>query len=479
MLKYHIQTIEVGSGGTPVISFTNVPQTYSDLYVVLSLRGDLNNPQIGHLIRLNNDSAANYSSRRLVGTGSAASSASESGSTSIYGGQAPAVTSTSSTFGNTLIYIPNYTASTTKSLSIEATREINNIATFMCLIAGAWSGTAAINEIDIVCESGNWAQYSSASLYGIKRGSDGKTEVASGGVVTTSGGYTIHTFNTSGTFVANKTLQVEYLVVGAGGGGGRGTQGDGGVGGGGNGGGGGGAGGYRSSVVGELSGGGATAESSMQLAAGQSYLVTVGAGGAGSNTWNIPGSNGSDSSFLNVVSLGGGGGTSWTGHNGVLRLGSPGGSGGGTVGYYEPAGAVALGTSGQGTSGGRPNPSGSNAGGGGGAGAAGEIFSFAQNYGRGGNGGNGITSSINGTSVARGGGGGGGPYSGAGGTFNGGSGGTGGGGAGASGYTSGNPTAGTTNSGGGGGGGRGGDNYSGGGAAGGSGIVIIRYPTPA
>lgn len=172
-----IQHQELGSAQSSIV-FSSIPSTFTDLYLTLSLRGSLNNPQIGHFIRLNNDSGANYSSRRLVGNGSSASSASESGSTSIYGGQAPAATQTSNTFGNTSIYIPNYAGSTTKSLSFETTRENNGSAVFTSLIAGLWSGTAAINRIDILCEVDNWVQYSSATLYGILKGSDGVTTVS-------------------------------------------------------------------------------------------------------------------------------------------------------------------------------------------------------------------------------------------------------------------------------------------------------------
>jgi len=270
---------------------------------------------------------------------------------------------------------------------------------------------------------------------------------------------------------------VDYLVIAGGGGGGRGTQGDGGVGGGGNGGGGGGAGGYRTSFNNELSGGQSSSEPSFKITLGSSYSVSIGAAGSGSSSWNVPGGIGSNSTFNAVTSLGGGGGTSWIGHNGAIRIGLPGGSGGGSTGFLVPAATVALGTASQGTNGGRPSPSGSASGGGGGAGVAGEFFSYSQNYGRGGNGGAGIQSSITGTLVTRAGGGGGGSYSGGGsGGFPGGSGGTGGGGGGGGNYTSGGG-GGATNTGSGGGGGAGADNQSASGAAGGSGVIFLRYPS--
>ncbi len=45
---------------------------------------------------------------------------------------------------------------------------------------------------------------------------------ATGGTITTSGDYTIHTFTSSGDFVVSGSGEVEYLVVAGGGGGGTG-----------------------------------------------------------------------------------------------------------------------------------------------------------------------------------------------------------------------------------------------------------------
>ena len=80
--------------------------------------------------------------------------------------------------------------------------------------------------------------------------------IPSGGTVTTSGSYRIHTFTSDGNFVVptGTTLSnVEYLVVAGGGGGGPSSHG--------HQGGGGGAGGLRTSVVGATSGRGSSAES--------------------------------------------------------------------------------------------------------------------------------------------------------------------------------------------------------------------------
>jgi len=268
---------------------------------------------------------------------------------------------------------------------------------------------------------------------------------ASGGTETTVGGYKIHTFTTSGTLTVTSGGDVEYLVIAGGGGGGCGTAG------------GGGAGGYRTNVSGETSGGGASAESSLNLSTG-SYTIIVGAGGAGGvvSTSNV--SNGSNSIFGSITSIGGGAGGEGNTNN-TRAAGQSGGSGGGDWSYGGDSETNGSGTSGQGYDGG----TGANDGGSGGGGA-GAVGGSGSNSSKGGDGGNGVSSSITGSAVVRGGGGGGAGYPDAS------SGGTGGGGGSwYSNYTQ----SGTANTGGGGAG-----DYayaSGNGGNGGSGIVIIRY----
>ena len=274
----------------------------------------------------------------------------------------------------------------------------------------------------------------------------------SGGTITNSGGYRIHTFNSSGTFVNTvANLSVEWLVI-AGGGGGGGTAGT-------YGGGGGGAGGYRTSVSGQTSGASSSAESASTVSVA-SHTITVGAGGSYSNGGD--GGNGGNSSFGSYVTSTGGGG----GDGNASGAGSSGGSGGGRGGTATGA-SGGSGTSGQGTAGGGNQGSGTG-GGGGGAGTAGRDDGTLSTSG---DGGDGLSNNITGSAVTRGGGGGGGDRAGDNSqTF--GQGGSGGGGDGASDTNSTNGVAGTANTGSGGGGGSS-DNRVG--AAGGSGVVILRY----
>jgi len=290
--------------------------------------------------------------------------------------------------------------------------------------------------------------------------------VATGGSVTTSGDFKIHTFTGPGTFTVSNASStaanniVSYMVI-AGGGSGGGDYG-----------GGGGAGGFReykgpadSYTASPLNGN--PGGTSVTVTA-QAYTITVGAGGTG-NGANVAGSSGNPSTFSTVTSTGGGFG----GTEAPSNAAATGGSGGGAM--YSQSGAA----------GNTPpvNPSqGNNGGNGGGAsagyaagggGGAGSVGAGPGNASIAGAGGNGIATSITASPVTRAGGGGGAgggsPY---GQGYSPGAGGPGGGGAGAA-DTAVAGTAGTANTGGGGGG----ANLIGPsvGGNGGSGLVVIRY----
>ena len=284
---------------------------------------------------------------------------------------------------------------------------------------------------------------------------------ATGGTITTSGDFKIHTFTSDGTFSVDSAPtpsnnNISYLVIAGGGGSGSSS---------GNSAGGGGAGGFREGKT------PATPYTASPLVAPAglpvsvtSYPVTVGAGGGGAPGNPGPGpetagTQGSTSTFSSVSSAGGGFGG---GPNENSGTGGSGGSGGGAGGggFNRPGGSgnTPPVSPPQGNNGGSGSATTDKrqGGGGGGFNAAGTT---ACNSGTNpGNGGAGLAIAITGSCVARAGGGGGGSGPTA---SNGtaGTGGTGGGGAGQNnnvpiGTGNGaNGTSGTVNTGGGGGGG--------------------------
>ena len=288
---------------------------------------------------------------------------------------------------------------------------------------------------------------------------------ATGGTITYSGGYTIHTFLAGGNFIVTTgTGNVEVLLVGGAGGGASQHSG------------GGGAGGYRTFT------GIATIV--------QTYAVVVGGGGnGGAATAGSDGSDGNASTAFGYSSAGGGGAGSYSAHAG--RAGGSGG-GGGTDGAAGGSGNTPSTTPSQGTGGGSATTHSASGGGGGGGGSStgGSVSNAGTGVNAGGPGGAGTLNNIDGNGYywAAGGGGAGhqaGTTAGIGGQGGGGGGGNAAGSASAGGLGGINPGgAGGTGAGTGGNGGTntgsgGGGSGSNTGAAGngGSGIVIVRYLT--
>jgi hypothetical protein len=163
-----IASSTVGSGGAASIDFTSIPQTYTDLVLKISARSTSNSGVSWAGMRLAiNGSGTGYSNTALYGDGS---SVSTSGASFVETGIASSSSATGSTFGNTDVYLTNYTASQNKSISADGVQENNAVQALSVLSANLWSNTAAITSISITLQSGigNFAQYTTAYLYGIK-----------------------------------------------------------------------------------------------------------------------------------------------------------------------------------------------------------------------------------------------------------------------------------------------------------------------
>lgn len=160
-----ISTITVGSGGASSIDFTSIPSTFTDLCLKVSGRMD-NAAYSNDIFFKFNSSTSTFTARYLQGTGS---SSPISGSYAQFAGESNSASSTSSTFSNFEIYLPNYAGSNYKSYSVDSVTELNSATNNqLFLIAGLWSTTSAITSITLYsATSANFVQYSTASLYGI------------------------------------------------------------------------------------------------------------------------------------------------------------------------------------------------------------------------------------------------------------------------------------------------------------------------
>jgi hypothetical protein len=278
---------------------------YTDLVMVYAPLGSTNT--VTHSMRLNGDTASNYSYTAIRGDGSSASSFRASNQTSL------------------TMYPQDYDNTTVPSVIIVNFQNYANTTTFKTIlwragmsaggqgtsaIVGLWRKTPeAITSITLT-STGNFAVGSTFSLYGIANADQGAAK-ATGGIITEDSQYWYHTFGASGAFIPKQSLTCDYIIVGGGGGGGGGVSAAG-VGGGG------GAGGLRAFTS--------------QSFTATTYNVTVGAGGTTTSASN--GVNGVNSTFNGSTAAGGGGGASWNSGGSGQSNGSAGGSGGGAGQLY-------------------------------------------------------------------------------------------------------------------------------------------------
>jgi hypothetical protein len=175
-----IQHQELGSAQAS-ITFSSIPQTMTDLVLLVSARTTNPSGNYWNNIRVTfNGSSTGYSERYLYGTGAGTGSGTSATSYLEFQYAVSAQGTTSNTFSNLSLYIPNYRTSNNKSVSVDSVTENNATNALANITAGLWSNSAAITSITLNGEAngGQFAAYTSATLYGVLAGSDGIVTVS-------------------------------------------------------------------------------------------------------------------------------------------------------------------------------------------------------------------------------------------------------------------------------------------------------------
>ena len=137
------------SADTASVLIDNIPQTgYTDLKLVATARSTRSGGVTTDEIRVAfNGLTTNQSTRVLQGSGSG--SPVSYTDTRVTLGIAPTASTTSLTFGNAEMIIPNYTSNVIKYSSAESVSENNATAAYQNLWSNIWSSTAAISSITL------------------------------------------------------------------------------------------------------------------------------------------------------------------------------------------------------------------------------------------------------------------------------------------------------------------------------------------
>lgn len=168
------QLIETKTVGTGVsnIEFVSIPQTFTDLLFVASIRTSRAavDDELG--FRYNGDTGTNYQFRRVQGLNNGNGYTDSNTLSFGFFGAVNGNSSTSNTFGNLSFYLPNYTGSTQKNSSMDAAIEDNSVNGYTQIMATRYTQTTAISSINIYSlNSASFATGTTISLYGITRGS--------------------------------------------------------------------------------------------------------------------------------------------------------------------------------------------------------------------------------------------------------------------------------------------------------------------
>jgi hypothetical protein len=160
-----LQTVTVGAGGAASITFSSIPQTYTDLIVKMSMRVTNSGGPYG-TVGYFNPYGTSYKSSQVVGDGASASSQAYNFAVFLFG-NTPGASETANTFNNTELYIPSYASNQKKSITAYSVAENNATTAYQVLVTNTYETTTPVTSIVLGPSSGTLAQYTTFTLYGV------------------------------------------------------------------------------------------------------------------------------------------------------------------------------------------------------------------------------------------------------------------------------------------------------------------------
>lgn len=154
------------------IDIQNIPQTFAHLMMRFQGRSDIAGA-VGSPVnlRFNNDSAGNYDSQKISGTGAAVTGGENFAQTGArVGNGITGNTAAAGIASSFVLYLPNYTGTAFNKNFVAAYDEkLAAISGFMETVvqSGFWRSSAAINQITLLTGTDNFMAGTRCTLYGI------------------------------------------------------------------------------------------------------------------------------------------------------------------------------------------------------------------------------------------------------------------------------------------------------------------------
>jgi hypothetical protein len=165
MATYKLISSYTATGNVASITFSSIPQTYTDLVIVHSLRSTRTDGMADLVTEVNGDTSS-LSRRRMYGDGSPSNTATDTGQLLGNSNKFAA-----NIYSNCRLYFLNYTR-TGNPKHFQSDGVVESIATggevSKSLLHTFWNSNSAITQLRIFDSTGNsFIQYSTAYLYGI------------------------------------------------------------------------------------------------------------------------------------------------------------------------------------------------------------------------------------------------------------------------------------------------------------------------
>lgn len=163
-LTYDVIASTTLSSPTSTITFSSIPNTYTDLRLILT--GTASAGGTAPRFRLNNDSSALYNSTIFAGSGSSNSAAREVSVTQVSLAQATNWDATTPQLR--IVDIMSYASANFKTLFTIECSDLNGSGS-LCYCSYLYRSTTAISSINLFLNANNYAAGTTATLYGILR----------------------------------------------------------------------------------------------------------------------------------------------------------------------------------------------------------------------------------------------------------------------------------------------------------------------
>jgi hypothetical protein len=166
---YEAIATSTASGSSSTITFSSIPDTYTDLVFVAQYQCSLNG---GLFLRYNNDSATNYSVVNMIASQNTTASYLDTNEPYIwadtyYQGTGTVTTDRAIVKAQIMSYLSTSKFKTTLLRSDDVrTTGVSDGTVYAA--AATWRSTSAITQIDVLAAAGNFIAGSTFSLYGIK-----------------------------------------------------------------------------------------------------------------------------------------------------------------------------------------------------------------------------------------------------------------------------------------------------------------------